>query len=145
MKFRAERLDQTVVLEVAGELDADGSAELEERFLFEQQEGAVHFVIALRELSGVSGPGLRVLLGFARALPRSGGSVVLCELDRRVEEALRVSGLDRSFDIAPDRAAALARSRERQVAGTHERGVAIAAGDENQAKIAFAIELLRRG
>ncbi len=106
------------------------------RCLFEQQEGAQHFVIALGGLARITGPGLRVLVALARSLPRAGGSLVLCELQRTVEEALQVSALDRVFELAPDRAAALRRSRDLQ-SGT--RPINPAAGEE---KIAYAIELL---
>ena len=92
MKLRVDKQDTALVLELEGELDVDGSAKLEERCLYEQQEGARHFVVSLGAVTRITGPGLRVLLGLARGLPRSGGSLVLCELDQRVEEALRVSG-----------------------------------------------------
>jgi len=139
MKIRTDKQDTTLVLDLEGELDADGSAELEERCLYEQQEGSRHFVIGLGGVVSVTGPGLRVLLGLARSLPRSGGSLVLCELERKVVEALRVSGLDGAFEIAPDRAAALGRSKELWRTGSH---ASPASGAEAQEKIALAIELL---
>jgi hypothetical protein len=82
---------------------------------------------------------LRVLLGLARTLPRTGGSLVLCELERKVVEALQVSGLDGAFEIAPDRAAALGRSKE--LLRTGSRALPTSAA-EAQEKIAYAIELL---
>ena len=136
MKLHAERHGHTLVLGLEGELDAEGSSDLEQRCLFEQQEGVQHFVIALGGLERITGPGLRVLVGLARSLPRAGGSLVLCELRRSVEEALQVSALDRVFELAPDRAAAVRRSQALQ-SGT--RPAARAAGEE---KIAYAIELL---
>jgi anti-anti-sigma factor len=114
MKFSSERHGQTLILDLEGELDADGSAEIEERCLYEQQEGALRFVVGLGGLRRITGPGLRVMLGLARSLPGSGGSLVLYGLDPSVEEALRVAGLEGIFVTAPDRAAALRRSTEPQ-------------------------------
>jgi anti-anti-sigma factor len=139
MKLRIDKQETALVLELEGELDADGSVELEERCLYEQQEGARHFVVSLGAVTQVTGPGLRVLLGLARSLPGSGGSLVLCELEQRVEEALRVSGLDGAFVTAPNRVAALERSREMQ--STH-RPEQPASRSEAQQQIDFAISLL---
>jgi anti-anti-sigma factor len=142
MKLRTEKHDHALVLDLEGELDTDGSAELEERCLYEQQEGVLHFVIGLGGLRGITGPGLRVLLGLARSLPRSGGSLVLCELDQRIDEALRVSGLDGAFEMTPDRASALGRSKE--LAAARRRLQPMNRADAEQ-KIDYAIELLRSG
>ena len=142
MKFRSEKIGQTLLLDLDGALDSEGSAPFEERCLYEQQEGSLHFVIALGAVQRISGPGLRVLVGLARSLPRSGGSLVLCELDRKIEEALQVSGLDGVFERRPDRAAALRRSQELQAAGNRPQRAGRAASEE---KIAYAIELLGAG
>ena len=139
MRFRTEKHDHVLVLDLEGELDTDGSAELEQRCLYEQQEGTLHFVIALGSLRRISGPGLRVLLGLARSLPRTGGSLVLCELDRKTEEALAVSGLHGAFEMAADRAAALARSQQLRATGSRQPPVERA---EAQEKIDYAMELL---
>jgi anti-anti-sigma factor len=139
MKLRVDKQDAAaVLLELHGELDADGSVELEERCLYEEQEGARHFVVSLGAVTKISGPGLRVLLGLARGLPRSGGSLVLCELEPRVQEALRVSGLDGAFVTASNRAEAFARSREIQSAASQQP----ASRSESQERIDLAISLL---
>jgi anti-anti-sigma factor len=138
MKLRVDKQDAALVLELEGELDVDGSAELEERCLYEQQEGARHFIVSLGAVTQITGPGLRVLLGLARSLPRSGGSLVLCELEQRVEEALRVSGLDGAFVTAASRAAALERSLEIQSTPRQEQP----ASTEAQERIGLAIALL---
>jgi anti-anti-sigma factor len=139
MKLRTEKHGRTLVLELEGELDADGSTELGERCLYEQQEGARHFVIGLGAVGRVSGPGLRVLLGLARSLPRAGGSLVLCELEPAIQEALQVAGLVGVFETAPDRASALARSRQLQSASNRPPAASRTAAEE---KIGLAIELL---
>jgi anti-anti-sigma factor len=139
MQIETDQHDVARVLRIEGDLDGAGSAELEERFLFEQQEGALHFVIDLGGVSRITGPGLRVLLGLARNLPSSGGSLVLCQLERKVEEALQVSGLDGTFELAPDRAQALARSKELQSGRPPALPVHRAEATE---KIDLAIELL---
>jgi anti-anti-sigma factor len=140
MKIASERHDDlTRVLRLEGDLDADGSAELDERCGYEQQEGGLHFVIDLGGVAKVGGSGLRVLLGLARTLAPMGGSLVLHGLDRGVEEALQVSGLRGVFELAPDRAAALQRSQQIQAG----RGAARdEAQREAQEKIDLAIALL---
>ena len=142
MNLRTEKQGHTLVLHLEGELDTEGSAALEERCLYEQQEGALHFVIGLGGLGRITGPGLRVLLGLARSLPRSGGSLVLCELQRPIAEALQVSGLDGVFETAPDRAAALRRSQDLQSSGGRAPEASRTATEE---KVDYAIELLRAG
>jgi anti-anti-sigma factor len=140
MNICCEKHDRTLVLALEGELEADGGALLEERCLYELQEGTLHYVIDLGRLERVAGSGLRVLLRLARTLPRSGGSIVLCSLERGVQEALEVSGLAGSFELAADRDAALRRARELQLTpgprSTDERADAAE-------KIELAIELLR--
>jgi anti-sigma B factor antagonist len=138
LKLRVDRRDDTLLVELDGELDTDGSAQLDERCLYEQQEGARHFVVSLAAVTRITGPGLRVLLGLARGLTRSGGSLVLCELEPRVEEALRLSGLDGAFVSAPDRASAFERSREIQSSASKEPSRA----SETQERIDLAISLL---
>jgi anti-anti-sigma factor len=139
MKLRTEKHGRALVLDLEGELDTEGSAELEERCLYEQQEGALHFVVGLSGLSRVTGTGLRVLLGLARSLPRSGGSLVLYGLAPGIQEALEVSGLGGVFEVTPDRASALARSKHLQSGSGRRRPASRAASEE---KIAYAIELL---
>ena len=139
MKIQTERHDPTRLLALEGELDPEGSAELEERCLYEQQEGGLHFVIDLGGITRITGPGLRVLLGLARTLPRAGGSLVLCTVEARIREALLVSGLEGSFELAPDRPSALARSLELQSTRSRLRPVS---REEAKEKIDFAIELL---
>ena len=146
MKLRTERDGDIVVLDLQGELDAEGSTELEERCLYEQQEGARHLVIGLGGVGRITGPGLRVLLGLARSLPRAGGSLVLYALESAVEEALQVSGLAAAFETALDRASGLARSKQLQAMGGRPRAVSGAASEAKRAateeKIDLAIELL---
>ncbi len=141
MKIRARKNDDYLELELEGELDAQTGAELEEHCRRHQQEGALHFLLDVGGLSRVSGSGLRVLLGLSRGLPRSGGSLVIFGLDRRIEDVLEVSGLRASFEIASDRTAALERSREIQGPASAEgspRGGRAEAGE----KIDYAIRLL---
>jgi stage II sporulation protein AA (anti-sigma F factor antagonist) len=139
MKIQVHRDDRTLVLELEGQLDADGSATLEERCAYELQEGSIHFVIDLRRVTALTGPGLRVLLGLARHLPRAGGSLVLCAMERRVEEALRVSGLGDSFQLSPDRETALRQSLEIRSSAVRPASESRAEAEE---KIAYAIALL---
>jgi anti-anti-sigma factor len=139
MKIEITKHDLTRVVELEGELDDEGSAELEERCLYEQQEGALYFVIVLAGVERVTGSGLRVLLGLARSLPRTGGSLVLCAMERRVAEALQVSGLEGAFETAADRETALGRSKELKESGAKARSLHRA---DVEKKIDFAIELL---
>lgn len=141
MKIRARQNDDTLELTLDGELDAQTSADLAERCRHHQQEGALHFLLDLSGLSRVSGSGLRVLLGLTRALPRAGGSLVIFGLDRKVDDALEVSGLRGSFEITADRTAAMERSREIQGPSSPGRS---RAADPAQAeeKIDYAIRLL---
>ena len=141
MNLKSQKQQSTLILELEGELDVEGAAALEERCLYEQQEGAHHFVIALGAVRRVTGPGLRILLGLARSLPRGGGSLVLCQLDRSVVEALAVSKLDGSFELATDLAAAIHRSQELQ----SRVGAPPLLPIEAEEKIDFAIELLGSG
>ena len=92
-----------------------GSAALEERCLYEQQEGALHFVIGL---GAVSRDHRARAARPARPRPqpaplrRQPGALRARAESRR---SARVSGLDGSFDDSlPDRAAALDRSLELQ-------------------------------
>ena len=115
MKLRVEKHDTALVLELEGELDVDGSAELEERCLYEQQEGARHFVVSLGAVEPDHRPGpARPARPRPQPAPLRAAAWCSASSNARVEEALRVSGLDGAFVTAPNRAAALERSRELQ-------------------------------
>ena len=112
MKLEEQREGEAVVLAPRGSLAAAAAcAVLEQRLAALLQERVRFYVLDAAELTGLGSAALRALLRLQRSLRPLRGRLVFCGLDARLRETLAVAGFERDFDVAADRAGALARLR----------------------------------
>ena len=70
-------------------------------------KGARRVVLDCAHVDALSGPALRALLLASRRLTRSGGRLVLCGMNAKVQKAFTISGFDRDFTVLPSRVEAV--------------------------------------
>lgn len=107
MQIHESKLEEILVVEPVGHLDATTSPQLEACLQAHLAGGQRHFVLDLGQIAYVSSSGLRVFLVLARQLRPRGGAVVFCTLQSHVSEVFAIAGFDRILTIAPSRDEAL--------------------------------------
>ena len=96
------------VMEITGRLDSGSAARVEEDVLLCIQSGARRMVLDCRDLSYISGAGLRAVLAMARAMQKAGGHFGVCELQSQVDAMFEASGFDRIIPVFGDQREAIA-------------------------------------
>ncbi|CAN5627481.1 hypothetical protein BH09VER1_BH09VER1_14410 [soil metagenome] len=105
-----ETLGKTVVVQIAGRLDAHGAAEAEERLM--DLECRTWMVLELSGMDYVSSAGIRIFVSLHKKLNAQGGKLAVAALQPYCREVLRVSGLDKHFPIFASVAEVLAETGE---------------------------------
>jgi anti-anti-sigma factor len=96
------------VMEITGRLDDATAPITEEDALLCIRSGARRMVIDGRNLTYVSGAGMRALLTLARVMQRAGGRLVACTLQPQVAEMFAASGFHAIIPVYNDRDEAIA-------------------------------------
>ncbi len=65
------------------------------------ENGTREVVVDLRDVDWMNSSGLGILIGGLSALRKSGGDLRLATVTEKIEEVLRITKLDRVFDIYP--------------------------------------------
>ena len=102
---------EVVIVKLKGRLDSSASSSAEAGFAAALGDEPPHLAIDFTELDYISSAGLRALLILAKRVQQMQGKVALFGLLDNVREVFAVSGFDRIFAIAADRAAAIATVR----------------------------------
>lgn len=105
IEFESNTLDganDTLVLFVQGRLDNESSEYLLDCIQGHIEDGTKNFVLDCSELDYISSIGLGTLVRANSRLKRSEGKVLLVGVAGVVAEVLRISHLDRIFNIYPD-------------------------------------------
>lgn len=97
-----------VPIAIAGELDLYSAPGLRELVLKAVNAGRLHLVLDLSEVTFVDSSGFAVMVSAYKRVRALGGQMRVCCADKQVSSAMRVSGLDRVFEVFPDMAAATA-------------------------------------
>jgi anti-sigma B factor antagonist len=87
------------ILTLKGRLDTNTSRHLRERWSQLIEEGQKHFVVDAAELIYVSSSGLGELLLAAKSLKDSGGAIVVCNLNDRIQEIFAMTGFSKLFTV----------------------------------------------
>jgi anti-anti-sigma factor len=116
-------IERTVVVgfeeaEILFEESAVHTVGRELRRLMEEGEGRTRLVVNFTGVRCLSTDVLAILAGLTRKVDPVRGSIVLCGLDPLLRDMVRITHLDRVFDIFADEAEALGRS----AAGSPNRG-----------------------
>jgi anti-sigma B factor antagonist len=97
-----------VPIAVAGELDLYSAPGLREQVLRAVNAGQLFLVLDLSAVSFVDSSGFAVMVSAYKRVRALGGQMRVCCADKQVSSAMRISGLDRVFEVFPDMAAASA-------------------------------------
>jgi anti-sigma B factor antagonist len=95
------------IVDLEGEVDLYSSAEFKEVLFQGIVEGAQRIIVDLAKVTFIDSSGLAVLVGGAkRVLPTNGTLDIVCR-DENITRILETTGLDRIFGIYPTREEAL--------------------------------------
>lgn len=102
----ADRDGKFLVVRPTGRLDSSNAAAFGETLTGHIENGDVHLLIDLEDLSYISSAGLRSLLVAAKQAETAQGKVVLCAVGEPVREVFEVSGFLSIFPVYATRAEA---------------------------------------
>lgn len=96
-----------IVLAVDGNLDGEGTQDLEEKVVALLENGTDKLLFDFSDLDYINSSGLRVLVLAYQRLKKSSGTVAICGIKDYIQEVFEVSGYDKIFPLYPDKTAAL--------------------------------------
>ena len=100
LQIQSARSGSNHVVELAGELDLAGSANVSEELRRVEATDAQEIVLDVSELTFIDAAGIRVLLE-AEARSRSdGGRLRVTQPQREVERVLQLTGVDRALPLS---------------------------------------------
>jgi anti-sigma B factor antagonist len=106
-------MGHTAVVAISGELDMRTAERVAAKLREAIAEDSCCIVVDLLETSLVDSAGIGVLAAAARRVTSTGGTFVLAADDPRFLRTLKITGLDRLFDIEPTLTEAVERVVER--------------------------------
>lgn len=101
-----ESTDDVTVLSLEGSLNLEGVQQVEEPFLAQATTSDKSIIVDVSNMDFIASLGVRVLLDAARALRKKGRALVLLRPQPRVEQVLRLTGMDALIVITHDEAEA---------------------------------------
>ena len=109
LRLEYERLDDTVVVRVIGEVDVAASPILREALVeLIDGMGALSITLDLGEMGFLDSTGVGVLVGALRSVRAKGGSLVLTQIRPNVRKVLDIAGLLEIFGVTPPEGVAAA-------------------------------------
>lgn len=111
VEIKAEKKGEVFVIRLNGRLDAITSAETERKILGYVEQGEIKILLDFEHVDYISSAGMRVLLAVAKKLRALNGRLVLCAVNTRVLDVLRMSGFDHVMDLQNNEIEALAKFR----------------------------------
>lgn len=100
-RVASSRLGNTAVVAISGELDLHTADRVAAKLRDAMADHACCVVVDLFETSLVDSVGLGVLASAARLVKSKGGTFVLAADDPRLLRTLKITGLERLFEIKP--------------------------------------------
>jgi anti-anti-sigma factor len=110
--IQAHDVEGTLVLSLAGDLDALSSGSLDQMASLLLEEGRRSLVIDLAQVERVYTAGVSVLLKLQRSANLRGARLICCGARPFVREMMRIALWDRDLEVQSDVTAALALSRQ---------------------------------
>jgi anti-sigma B factor antagonist len=115
-RVASSRVGNTTVVALSGDLDMHAAERVATKLRDAMADDVSSVVVDLFETSLVDSTGLGVLAGAARRVRLAGGTFVLAADDPRFLRTLKITGLDRLFDVEPTLTEAVERVVERTAA-----------------------------
>lgn len=107
MNIAQEKVAETVILSISGQIDGKTAKAFEERVNQVLAEETGGLIIDCADLAFISSAGLRVFLIAAKKLKPQRRSLIVCSLQPLVAEIFQTTGLPGILTVRPDRAQAL--------------------------------------
>lgn len=107
MEITTEKVNDVLVVNMSGRLDAPASNEVKGKLNELIQEHVTRVVLDLEGLEYVGSAGLREFFLAGRSLGRNQGKMALCNLQPAVKRIFDISGLPTSYPILDSREEAL--------------------------------------
>ncbi|MBK6266939.1 STAS domain-containing protein [Marivirga sp. S37H4] len=102
MKYSIDKDDKYSLLKIKEEkLDSTVSSSLKSDLITMQAEGVPNIVIDLSEVKYIDSSGLSALLVGNRIFGEAGGAFVLASPSEHTEKLIKISQLDKVFDVLP--------------------------------------------
>ncbi len=98
----------TLVIRLGGSLDAESTEYFFDCVKDEIERGRDHIVINCADLGFISSVGLGALVRARSRVSKSGGEIYFARISARILEVLRLTRLDKAFDIYPTEHEAIA-------------------------------------
>lgn len=100
MELNRKKIDNVVVIYLAGRLDVHLSAEIEKEInSIIQNEPECHLLLNLKDVEYMSSSGLRIFVSTMRVLKETKRKLKLCEMNNAVKKIFEVVELMDMFDI----------------------------------------------
>lgn len=109
--IKEEKKQDVLVIRLIGRLDAITASDAERKILSIIDRGEVKLLLDFRHVEYISSAGMRVLLAIAKKLRGLSGKLVLCSVNPRVMDVLKMSGFDHVMDLQKDEQEALTKFR----------------------------------
>lgn len=100
-RVASSRLGNTAVVAISGELDLHTADRVAAKLRDAMADDACCVVVDVFETSLVDSVGLGVLASAARLVKSKGGTFVLAADDPRLVRTLKITGLERLFEVKP--------------------------------------------
>lgn len=120
--------DDTHLIAVRGEVHVSTAPEFSDRLNDAIATGKTGVVIDMTDVAFIDSTGLSVLLNALRRVTRQQGTLALAVSNPTVLRLFEITRLDSTFDILPDREAAIARVKRGQAEPPRDDGQADGAG-----------------
>jgi len=91
----------------------DDNQQLKKEFTSLLDGGSKNIILDLSKTTYISSVVLASFVYMLKRAKESGGNLVICNINKRVEEVLNITNLDKVFDIARDKEEAISRFSKR--------------------------------
>lgn len=107
--IKDEKKRDILIIRLNGRLDAITSGEAEKKVLDFIDKGDKKLLLDFLKVDYISSAGMRMLLSVAKKLRSVSGKLVLCSINTRVMDVLKMSGFDHVMDLQNSENEALAK------------------------------------
>lgn len=107
LRWRQKAHDDTVTLEIEGEIDLHSAPQLRGELHRLSETGVKNLIVDLGEVTFIDSTGIGVLVGALRRARESGGGVAFCCARQRVRRVFEITGLLYALPLHGTRADAI--------------------------------------
>ncbi len=99
IEIKKEKKQDVLIVSFTGRFDAITSDDIERELLNCIDRGEKKLLLDFSNVNYISSAGMRVLLAVAKKLRSVSGKLVLCSINSRVQDVLKMSGFEQVMDL----------------------------------------------